>query len=167
MRKASFACLAATLLVLVSLGVSGAKPKPGSAGPVTTDLVVQRFRAATGDTLRIDPRATIGVRYDALVLAPSRSKRARYGVFTLYVVTAADLETVVTELLADGRTGELGEPDRRGIRWEAGTTLTGERYWLAKKRYGANVVLWWFGTQERRVDAPFRRLDRALRRLIR
>jgi hypothetical protein len=41
----------------------------------------------------------------------------------------------------------------------------GDRYWMAKRRYGANVVLWWIGSQPvRRTDATWQRLHRALTR---
>ena len=38
--------------------------------------------------------------------------------------------------------------------------MGGDRYWLAKKRYG-NLVLWWCGTAKK-VDPVFKRLHRAL-----
>lgn len=169
MRKASFACLATTLLVAVAVGAidvrADAEP---AAGSVSTRQTIERFRTATGERLAVDRRASTPGRYDAVGLRfRSASKRARFGVFTIYVVTAEDVETAVTELLADGHTGELGEADRRGIRWEEGMTLVGEPYWLAKKRYGTNVVLWWFAADEAATDGTFRRLDRALRKVIR
>jgi hypothetical protein len=168
MRKASFAWPAVALLAVFFLLAVGAGGRRDQDALLTTRDVVTGFRAATGEKLVADATASTTGRYAALGLAyRSASKLARYGVFTVYVVTDGDLETAVTELLADGATGSVAEPDRRGIHWEAGTTLQGRRYWLAKKRYGANVVLWWFGTKERRPDATFRRLDRALAKVVR
>ena len=65
------------------------------------------------------------------------------------------------DLLADPHTGELGTPGPPSIYWEHGTTIGGTAYWLAKKRYGADVVLWWYGSKQK-IDASFQRLHRPL-----
>lgn len=134
------------------------------ATDVTTAETVSRFRQLTGERLLVNRRASFPGRYVALDLgAPSAARRARYGTFTVYVVTAADREGQVTDLLADGHTGVRRTPGPGGIHWEAGKTLRGEPYWLAKRRYGSNVVLWWIGTSaKRQTDASFRRLHRPL-----
>ncbi len=130
----------------------------------STSQVIARFSAATGEKLRVNPKLGYPGHYVALDLgAPSISKKARYGVFTIYVVTASDPTTDATDLLADAHTGTLGAPGAAAIFWESGSTLTGEHYWLAKKRYGANVVLTWIGTDDaRKTEASFTRLHRAL-----
>ncbi len=169
MRRASFACIATALLATIAIGAVDVRADAElGAASVSTRQTIERFRAATGEKLVVDRRASTPGRYDAVGLRfRSASKQARFGIFTIYVVTSEDVETAVTELLADGHTGELGEPDRHGIHWEEGTTLDGDPYWLAKKRYGVNVVLWWFGSDDATTDATFRRLDRALRKVTR
>ncbi|HJU48128.1 MAG TPA: hypothetical protein VJ689_08350, partial [Gaiellaceae bacterium] len=130
------------------------------ATKVSTSEVAKRFRQQTGERLVVNRRSSFPGHYVALDLgASSIAKKARYGTFTIYVVTAADTDAQVTDLLADGHTGELGTPGPGSIYWEAGSTLRGEKYWLAKRRYGANVVLWWIGASAaQRTDAAFRRL---------
>jgi hypothetical protein len=131
---------------------------------VSSAQTVTRFQAVTGDRLLVNKRASFPGRYVALDLgAPSISTRGRYGTFTVYVVTAADAEAQIRDLLADGHTGKVGTPGPGNIHWEPGTTLRGDSYWLAKRRYGANVVLWWIGsTPVKKTDATFRRLHKAL-----
>ena len=46
-------------------------------------------------------------------------------------------------MLTDPHTGELGTPGAGNIYWEKGRTMSGTEVWLAKRQYGANVVLWW------------------------
>ena len=55
----------------------------------------------------------------------------------------------------------LGTPGASRIYWESGRYLTGGTYWLAKKQYGANLVLWWFGTRQK-ADAAFSRIHKPL-----
>lgn len=139
-----------------------------SATDLTAGQASARFGELTGERLIVNRRASLPGRYVALDLGtPSAAKRARYGTFTVYVVTAADRDAQVADLLADGHTGAVGTAGLGGIHWEAGSTLRGERYWLAKRRYGANVVLWWIGTADRRqTDASFRRLHRPLTAVV-
>jgi hypothetical protein len=143
------------LLLIASRSVATA-----DAGAVTRAQLVNGFRAATGARLTVDPRATYTGHYTALALPQSIGNAGRYGHFTIWLVTSRQEEDV-TGLLADLHTGTLGAPGAASIYWEHATTMGGSPYWLAKKRYGANVVLWWYGT-ERRVDARFKRLHHAL-----
>jgi hypothetical protein len=136
-----------------------------AAGPSLTPWqLATRFKQATGDRLVVSPRASYAGHYTALDLGVATiSKKARYGTFTVYVVTGPDVEAEVTDLLADGHTGLLGTPGPGNIHWESGRTLYGDRYWLAKRRYGHNVVLWWIGNRPvRKTDATWTRLHRAL-----
>jgi hypothetical protein len=126
---------------------------------LTPAQVVARFRTATGGKLLVDPRANYPGHYTALAVAQSISNIGKFGRFTIYVVTPGDEEDVA-RLLADGRTGVLGVAGPSAIYWESGSTMSGDHYWLAKKRYG-NLVLWWYGTAKK-VDAAFKRLHRAL-----
>ena len=40
--------------------------------------------------------------------------------------------------------------------------MNGSAYWLAKKRYGADVVLYWYGSKQQ-IEASFQRSHRPLR----
>ena len=141
-----------------------------AAGPtLTTWQVSTRFKQATGDKLVQSRKASYPGHYVAFDLGVvTIAKKAKYGTFTVYVVTDPDVETQVTDLLADGHTGVLGTPSAGNIHWESGRTIYGDRFWLAKRRYGANVVLWWIGsTPVRKTDATFRRLHAALTKAAR
>jgi hypothetical protein len=148
-----------TCLALTIVGGAGAEGNVAS-----TSQVIARFSATTGETLRVNPRLSYPGHYVALDLGtPSITKRVRYGSFAIYVVTTPDPTTEATNLLADAHTGVLGTPGAAAIFWESGSTLTGQHYWRAKKRYGGNVILTWIGAQDaRKIDASFTRLHRAL-----
>jgi hypothetical protein len=124
--------------------------------------LVSGFKAKTKarTTLAADRRSSYPGHYAAFTLPQSISNIGRYGRFTVWVVTSGSEEDV-TQLLDDPHTAELGQPGAAAIAWEHGTTATGSDYWLAKKRYGANIVLWWYGA-ERRIDATFKRLHQPL-----
>lgn len=95
-----------------------------------------------------------------------RYRQARYGTFTIYLVSGADAEADVTDLLADAHSGALGGPASGGIYWEPGRTPHGDRYWLAKRRYGSNVVLHWTSSKPvRKTDATFATLHATLLRI--
>jgi len=145
----------AALLTGISAGVAGSAvsaPTPGQ--------VVARFKTLTGARLAVDRRSTYPGHYTALGVVQSIGNISRYGRFTVWVVTSGS-EDDVTQLLADPHTGRLGTPGPASIYWEQGATIAGDQYWLAKKRYGSNLVIWWYGTAQK-VDARFTRLHRAL-----
>jgi hypothetical protein len=149
------------LLALVATAVASAQP---SATRVSSSQLTKRFKAATGEKLvRNKQKSYAGhyVTYDLGVQTTTR--RARWGTFAIYLVTGSDVEAEVTAKLADSRTGALGPRTSAGIYWEQGTTLYGESFWMAKKRYGQNVVLTWIGSKPvKRTDATWTRLHRAL-----
>jgi hypothetical protein len=151
--------LAIVALMVVLAGATGSAAR-SSAVALTPVQVIAKFKATTGGKLLVDRRATYPGHFTALGVVQSISNIGRYGRFTIYVVTSGS-EDDVTQLLADGHTGVLGTPGPANIYWEEGSTLQGDRYWLAKKRYGANLVLWWYGSTSR-VDATFKRLHKAL-----
>jgi hypothetical protein len=151
--------LLALLGALVALAVAVA-PASGATA-LTASQVVARFKAATGSTLRADKPSSYPGHYTALSLSPSISNQGRYGRFTLYVVDAGGLPDDLEKLLVDGHTGVLGTPGPAKIYWESGRYLGGSTFWLAKKQYGANLVLWWYGDQ-RKVNAAFSRLHKPL-----
>jgi hypothetical protein len=153
------------LVTTVTAVLAVAIPSASAEGQITSQgQVVARFAAVTGEKLSVNPKLGYRGHYVALGLGtPSIAEKARYGVFTVYVVTGPDVTTEVNGLLADSHTGRLGVPGPAAIYWEAGTTLGGQHYWLAKKRYGANIVLTWIGARdERKTDPSFTRLHRAL-----
>jgi hypothetical protein len=150
----------ALLTALAALTVS-VIPAAGATA-LTTSQVIARFKAATGTTLLVDRPSSSPGHYTALQPSPSITNQGRFGRFTLYVVGAsATADDDITKLLADGHTGTLGVPGASGIYWESGRYLSGGTYWLAKKQYGANLVLWWFGSTHR-VDAAFKRIHKPL-----
>ena len=131
---------------------------------LTQAQVVSGFKKQTGTTLTLDRRGSYSGHYRALVVPQSLSNIGRYGHFTIWVVTSGQ-EDDVTSLLSNSHTGTLGTPGAASIYWEQGATMSGTGYWLAKKRYGSNVVLWWYGSA-RKTDAAFRRLHHALTAIV-
>jgi hypothetical protein len=128
---------------------------------LTQAQVIKRFEAATGRKLAVDSRSGNAGHYSALRLAKSVSNSALYGDFTLWVVAPGTLEDDIARLLTNVHTGLLGAPGAAGIYWEQGTYLGGQTYWLGKKRYGANLVVWRYGA-EPKVDPSFKRLHNVL-----
>ncbi len=156
--------LAATLAVALALG-GVAQAGPQEPVELSASQVVSRFKGATGSKLLVDKRASYPGHFTALALPASISNQGRYGRFTVYVVGPRTRAEDVTGLLADAHTGLLGAPGPSKIYWESGRYLSGERYWLAKKQYGANIVLWWYGS-ERKIDKSFKRLHQPLRKAV-
>lgn len=160
MRRTALVILLAGLLGSALLVVTGAV----ASSTVSAGQVAARFKAATGDRLVVDRRVSSPGHYVALGIAvDSMSTRARYGTFSIRVVTGADVEQEIARLLADSHTGVLGKPGAGAIFWEQGRLLGGGTYWMAKRRYGHNVVLTWIGNgRGRKTDATWARLHRAL-----
>jgi hypothetical protein len=157
---------ALALTVLVGLVLAAA---PSAAPTTTAAQLTARFKAATGQKLVPNPTASSAGHYKAYdVGVQSAATRARWGTFAVYVVTAQDVETEVTRLLADTRSGALGTPTPAGIYWEQGATLHGQVYWQAKRRYGQNVVLKWIApSSQKKLDAAWKRLHTALTKATR
>jgi len=152
------AALAAVVALAVAASVMAAPAR------LTQAQLVSAFKERTGTRLIIDRRASYPRHYAALGVPQSISNVGRYGRFSIWVVTSAQEEDV-TALLTNPHTGALGKPGPASIYWEHGTTMDGSGYWLAKKRYGANLVLWWYGSA-RKTDASFRTLHRALTAIV-
>jgi hypothetical protein len=131
---------------------------------VTAAQLTASFKKSTGDKLVLNKKMSYPGHYRAYdVGAVSIARKAKYGTFTVYLVTGSDLEAEVKDLLADGHTGALGTPGAANIYWESGKTIYGDQYWMAKKRYGGNVVLWWIGSKPvKKTDKTFKRLHTAL-----
>jgi hypothetical protein len=136
-----------------------------AAAPLSASQVAARFDAAAGRKPTVDRRLSRPGHYTALRLSQSVSNVALYGDFVLWVIGPATLEADVADRLADSHTGVVGVPGAAAIHWEAGTSLSGQPYFLAKKRYGTNVVLWRYGPT-RKVDASFKRLHKLLTKLV-
>jgi hypothetical protein len=159
-----------TVLVAISLALGAALLASGASGGSDTFVTVKqaqkRFAAASGGyPLVRNPAASAVGRYAALDLGvPTISKQVKFGQFTLFLVVKRDAQAEVDGLLADTHTGKLGRPDARGIHWEKGLTLDGQAYWLAKKRYGGNLVLWWYGPPVKKTDKAFANLNAILLR---
>jgi hypothetical protein len=153
---------AAVAAVVLSLVAATALAQP-SATSVTAAQLTSSFKRATGDKLVLNRKMSYTGHYKAYDVGPiSIANKGKYGQFTVYLVTG-DVEAEVTDLLADSRTGMLGAPGAGKIYWEEGTTLYGDHYWMAKRRYGSNVVLWWIGSNAaKKTDASFKRLHKTL-----
>jgi hypothetical protein len=159
MRRIVFSC--ALLCALFALSAHAAA---SVAAPSTTALqLTKRFKAATGEKLVRNSLLSSPGRYVAYDLGVQTiTRKARWGTFTVYLVTSPDVETVVTDLLEDKR-GQLGTASAGNIYWESGVTLQGVTYWQAKRRYGTNVVLKWIGSSNaKKTDASWKRLHLAL-----
>jgi hypothetical protein len=157
---------ALAILLAFSTAVAAAQtPAPS----VTTLQLQTRFKQITGDKLVPNKKSTYPGHYKAFDLGvPTIARKAKYGTFTVYLVTGADVEAEVKDLLADSHTGMLGTPGAGNIYWEYGRTIFGDAYWQAKRRYGANVVLWWIGSQPvKKTDATWKRLHTALTKITR
>jgi hypothetical protein len=159
-----------TLLVAVSamLALSAvAAAAPSQSGSVSAKRLTTGFKQATGDKLVVDKQSSYPGHYVAYNVGPqSIARRAKYGTFTIYLVTGADVATEVHDLLVNPHTGDLGTAGPGNIYWESDTTPYGDKYWLAKKQYGANVVLWWSTTSKvRKTDRTFKLLHTTLTRV--
>jgi hypothetical protein len=153
---------AAALAVLVVIAASVALAQ--APANVTAAQLTASFKKSTGDRLVPNKKMSYPGHYKAYDAgAVSIARKAKYGTFTVYLVTGTDVEAEVTDLLADGHTGALGTPGAANIYWESGKTVYGDQYWMAKKRYGGNVVLWWIGSKPvKKTDKSFKRLHAAL-----
>jgi hypothetical protein len=131
---------------------------------VTAAQLTASFKKSTGDKLVPNRNMSSPGYYKAFDAGvPTIARKGKYGTFTVYLVTAADVEAVATDLLADTHTGLLGTPGAASIYWESGATIHGDVYWQAKKRYGRNVVLHWVGSNPvKKTDKSFKRLHTAL-----
>ena len=143
------------------MGVAGAGASPGS---ITAAQLKSGFRKGTGETLLVNRQRSFAGHYTAFDLgAQTIYRQARYGTFTVYLVSGADVEAEVTDLLSDAHTGALGRPASGNVYWESGRTPHGDRYWLAKRRYGSNLVLHWIGSKPvKKTDATFAKLHSTL-----
>jgi hypothetical protein len=157
MRGMVAVALGSALLLAASATASTARPA------LTPSVLAKEFATATGTRLHVDSRASVRGHYTALVGSQSIAEIGAYGRFVIYVFSTSSLKDV-NELLANTHTGVLGAPGSASVYWEHGTTMGGDRFWLAKKRYGPNIVLWWYGPQAK-VTPPFGRLHRALQRI--
>ena len=153
----------AYLVAMVALAAVTATSSVAAPTTTATQLTT-RFKAATGMKLVVNKQKSYAGHYKAYDGGVQTSAlKARYGTFTVYVVTASDVDAGVTELLADSHTGQLGARSAGGIYWEQGVSLYGDSYWQAKRRYGSNVVVSWIGsTPVKKTDATWKRLHVAL-----
>lgn len=159
-----FGGVAAVVLALVA-ATAFAQPSTSS---VTATKLQSSFKQSTGDKLLPNKRMSYPGHYKAYDAGVATiARKGKYGTFTVYLVTGADLEAEVTDLLADARTGMLEQPGPGNIYWEAGSTIHGDLYWLAKRRYGENVVLWWIGSKPvKKTDRTFKRLHAAFTKAV-
>jgi hypothetical protein len=151
--------------LVAMLGLAAALATTSVAAPSTTATqLTTRFKAATGQRLVVNKQLSYAGHfkaYDGGV--QTAALRARYGTFTVYLVTAGNFDDEANDLLADSHTGQLGTPAAGKIYWERGVSLHGDAYWQAKRRYGQNVILTWIGKSgQKKTDATWKRLHSAL-----
>jgi hypothetical protein len=153
------------LYVAGMLALAAVMTTSSVAAPSTTaSQLTKRFKTATGEKLVRNTQVSYAGHYVAYDLGvPTPAKKAKWGTFTVYLVTGASLDTEVQDLLKNTRTGMLEKPTAGGVYWESGTTIYGQQYWQAKKRYGQNVVVKWIGPSgAKKLDAAWTRLHTAL-----
>jgi hypothetical protein len=154
------------LLTALACAIAASTVVAGANGASTanTTQLKSTFRKVTGQKLVVDKIRSSPGRYTAFNLGvQTGTRQARYGTFTIFLVTNPDTETQITSLLRDAHTGQVGAPAAGGIYWEKARTIRGDEVWMAKKRYGTNVVLWWTSTKPvKKTDATFKNLHKAL-----
>jgi hypothetical protein len=150
----------ASMLALAAFMTSSSIAAPTTTGKQLTT----RWKAATGEKLVRNKQVSYAghyVAYDLGIATPA--KRAKWGTFTVYLVTGADRETEVADLMKNTRTGMPDPKSAGAIHWESGTSIDGTAYWQAKRRYGQNVVLKWIGPSgAKKTDAAWKRTHTAL-----
>lgn len=154
-----------TVLLVGMLALAALMTTTSVAAPTTTaSQLTKRFKAATGEKLVVNKQLSYAGHYKAYDLGVQTiTRKARWGTFSVFLVTTADVESEVTGLLSDSHTGELGAPGAGKIYWEQGVSIYGDKYWQAKRRYGQNVVLTWTTTSAtRKTDLTWKRLHAAL-----
>ena len=159
MKKTSLiVAVAAALAASLAAGASGAP------STVTVAQLKSGFKKATGQALVVDRERSNPGHYTAFNLGvQTMTKRARYGTFTIYLVSGSDVTGDVQGLLTNPHTGQLDPPAAGGIYWEKDSTMTGTDIWMAKRPYGANVVIWWTTTSPvRKTDRTWTVLHKAL-----
>lgn len=161
---ATFSLALAAAAVGQALALGLVATADGATAPVTALQLKNGFTKTTKQKLVVDTLRSTAGSYVAFNLGVETvERRARYGTFTIYLVTSPDLEAAVGRLLADPHTGQVGKPDAAGIHWEKGNTAYGDAYWRAKRRYGSNLVLWWVGRSPvKKTESSFTTLHRAL-----
>lgn len=147
------------------IGLAAVMTTSSIAAPTTTATqLTTRFKAATGEKLVRNKQVSYAghyVAYDLGVQTPA--KKAKWGTFTVYLVTGADVPTEIADLLKNTRTGQPDPKSAGGIYWESGVTIYGTAYWLAKRPYGQNVVVKWIGPSgAKKLDGAWKRLHTAL-----
>lgn len=152
------------LLVAVVFALSVGVGLVPAAASTSAKQLTTSFKKSTGQKLILNKSRSSPGSYLAYDIGTQTfATQARWGTFTVFLVTASDVETQVNALLADTHTGMLGTPTAAKIYWEAGATLRGDTYWQAKRRYGTNVVLHWIGQNStKKTDATWKRLHAAL-----
>jgi hypothetical protein len=155
------AAIVFTWILALSLSVAATH---AATSTTTASQLTKRFKQSTGEKLVVNKQRSLPGSYRAYDLGvQSIARKARWGTFTVYLVTASDTDAEVNRLLSNTHTGMLGRPGPGNIYWEPGSTLHGDKYWMAKRRYGQNVVLTWVGaTPAKKTDASFKRLHAAL-----
>ncbi len=156
------------MLTIATIALAAVALVATAAQARTTDVTPAQlksgFKKATGQKLVVDKVRSSPGHYTAFNLGvQSFTKQSRYGTFTIYLINGADVASEVGKLLTNPHTGQLDPPAPGGIYWENDVTIQGADVWLAKHKYGSNVVLWWTTpTPTKKTDRTFKTLHKAL-----
>ena len=151
------------VLAALAAGLAAAVAS-GASSTVTVSQLKVGFKKSTGQTLVVDPALSSAGHYTAFNLGvQTMTKQARYGTFTVFLVSGSDAAGDVQRLLMDAHTGQVGTPGAGGIYWEKDITMHGDEVWMAKRPYGSNVVVWWTTrTPVKKTDRTWTTLHKAL-----
>lgn len=154
----------AVVAILAVALATAAGSAAASSSNVTVAQLKRGFKKATGQALLVDRARSSAGHYTAFNLGvQTATRQARYGTFTIFLVTGSDVPGDVQRLLIDPHTGQPGTPAAGGIVWEKGVTMTGRATWTAKRPYGSNLVIWWTTPSAvKKTDRTWTTLHRAL-----
>ena len=155
------ACLVFVAGALVAPVGAHAAAGRTAATPLTAARVLALFKAQTGAKLS---RSTLAAPTAGTTRRSCCRSRSRISAVTGTSRSGSSRsgdQQDVHDLLSDVHTGVLGTHDSSGIYWERASNVYGQTSWLAKKQFGAQIVLWWYGSA-RKADATFVRLQRVL-----
>ncbi|QEC47339.1 hypothetical protein FSW04_06915 [Baekduia soli] len=139
-----------------------------ASGTFTSEQVVAHFKRRTGAALTRSP--TDPPQYTTLDLGDEPTAEvAEFGTFTIYVVKGSRPGREIAALLAadDNPTAKVAvaPADAHGISWEqlSFKALRSQApAFIARKRYGHNLLLTWVAGNERATDERWDKLDRVL-----
>lgn len=154
------ALIASVLLLVAGCGGGDDGPKAYS-----TEAVIEHFEDQTGD--RPTPKVNVPGRLALLTFEGARLTD-KYGFATIYVVPGDEPEKQIDRLLSSNKFDKVEPADEDGIQWTRTCpprTVHLPCFFLAKKRFGRNVLLEWVAGRTKTTDARFERVAGVLANL--